>query len=75
MFLPKTLTHVGGGIFNNCVNLETVYVEATEEEIASWTVASVDYSSDGPQWHQLWSDGMPDGAEIVYGYVPEREEN
>ncbi|MBS1416293.1 MAG: leucine-rich repeat protein [Clostridia bacterium] len=75
MFLPKTLTHVGGGIFNNCVNLETVYVEATEEEITSWIVASVDYGSEGPQWHQLWSDGMPDGAEIVYGYVPGREEN
>ena len=74
IFLPKTLTHVGGGIFNNCVNLETVYVEATEEEVTAMLVASVDYTSETPQWHQQWTDGIPDGAEIVYGYAPEQDE-
>lgn len=37
-------------------------------------VASVDYTSETPQWHQQWTDGIPDGAEIVYGYAPEQDE-
>lgn len=75
IFLPKTLTHVGGGIFNNCTNLQTVYVEATEAEVTSWLSASVDYSNEELiQWHQLWADGMAEGAQIVYGYTPEQSE-
>lgn len=75
IFLPKTLTHVGSGILGSCENLEKIYVGATEEEVNNMIVTSnVDFNSETPQWHQNWANGIPDGAEIVYGYAPEQDE-
>jgi len=36
--------------------------------------SNVDFNSETPQWHQNWANGIPDGAEIVYGYAPEQDE-